>query len=505
MTAQDAQKAALQQQMYLLTLLSSLPLSPPPFLPLLNIFKCITRLSFCFSLASQTSPVAQNQSRTPNTSGFPFSQKGPGSSKTPAPSSQAIQLTGAAALHPSLSSVGLSQGTLTSAVNNAAFESAKLMNLLCHQNAQKQKEAEQLRSMQSIVAGREMAKKSNASSIQTKQEEQKSMHQMPSRQTFGIPSNDLASSYSQNLPPSAQFLLQQLIAAQGGSAQSLAQIQAALSAHPGGGVPPNLLETLALQNRMVQQAIPQTSQQLNVQPQMLPQQAQQSNLMQRQQMPINFPGLPAQISQPMTQKQQNVPPVAALNNVRPGQLDPNQLFALSLLQQQSNLVCRCLDLTQTIHAFKVDQANRNAAQQLPQQSMPVSLDAPNAEMLRQLQQSMLLDRSMNPVIRISAQLSNLLYFKLLQGQPPLSQQAQQQNLLQQLQAAQAAQNAQLQQLHGLAPGINQNQLANLVGGGMQNLLEADLLMRQMTGQQPPPNLQRSAHDRQQRAEQVGSI
>jgi hypothetical protein len=80
----------------------------------------------------------------------------------------------------------------------------------------------------------------------------------------------------------------------------------------------------------------------------------------------------------------------------------------------------------------------------------------------------------------------------------MPQQNQQQSLLQQLQLAQQAQ--QLQQLqNGLAP-INPNQLANLVGG-MPNLLEADLLMRQFTGQQPPANLQRNAQDRQQKAEQ----
>lgn len=81
-----------------------------------------------------------------------------------------------------------------------------------------------------------------------------------------------------------------------------------------------------------------------------------------------------------------------------------------------------------------------------------------------------------------------------QGLNPQQINTQQSSLLQQLQLAQA------QQQLGL-PAFNPNQLSSLVGG-MPNLLEADLLMRQMTGQQPPSNLQRSAQDRQQKAEQV---
>lgn len=314
---------------------------------------------------------ASNQNRVqPPTAAFPFAQKGPTTSRTPvsnAPqaSNVAMQLAGATALHPSLSSVGLGQGGLTAGlpVNNINSDQVKLMNLIYQQqNAQKQKEAEQLRNIQA-VAGREMAKKSNASSLQIKKE-QEQMRQTPrqmqptpqGQQQFGqgvvgLPAElanaqNLGNNYAQNLPPSAQFMLQQLMGGQG--SQQLAQMQAALA----GGVPANLLEQLALQSRMGQ--LPQQAMQAqaaqqrppNTQSQLLAQQAQAANSLQRhqqlnaQQLASNFPGLQAQMAQSVAAQQTpaNIQSVAALSNVRPGHIDPNQLLALSLIQQQANMV-----------------------------------------------------------------------------------------------------------------------------------------------------------------------
>lgn len=189
-----------------------------------------------------------------------------------------------------------------------------------------------------------MAKKSNASNLRMKEEEQKQLRQTPRQQmpqpnqqfpqNMASLSNELASvqqalanSYgAQGLPASTQMMLQQLIASQ--SSQPLTnQMQATLTAgNNTGGLPSNLLETLALQNRMAQ---------MGQQQQKLPQQrpAVSQSQMMSQQLAANFPGLQAQIAQSFGQAQQ--PTMASLNNARAGQLDPNQLLALQLLQQQS--------------------------------------------------------------------------------------------------------------------------------------------------------------------------
>jgi hypothetical protein len=330
-------------------------------------------------MASQASQNRIQQQQ--QTNAFPFAQKVPSTSRTPVPVSQsssnaATQLAGAAALHPSLSSIGLGQGGLTAGlpVNSMNSDSVKLMNLFYQQqNAQKQKEAEQLRTMQA-VAGREMAKKSNASNLRMKEEEQKQMRQTPRQMQQtpqnqfgqaigGMQANDLAASYAQNLPPSAQFMLQQLMAGQNN--QPLAQMQAALA----GGVPANLLEQLALQSRMgmqPQQSMQaQTSQQRpqNTQSQMLAQQQQQAaaaaqanNQLQRQQqlnaqqLAANFPGLQAQIAQSMAAHQTQTSITTALSNARAGQLDPNQLLALSIIQQQANMVSYLSIMTHLINS-----------------------------------------------------------------------------------------------------------------------------------------------------------
>lgn len=308
-------------------------------------------------MASQANQVQNRQLPA----GFPFAQKTP--SRTPVPpqaqpSSSNAAMNPLAALHPSLASVSINQGSLTAGVpatNSMASESAKLMNLIYQQqqqNAQEQqKKAEQLRlqqqQQQQVIAGREMAKKSNASNLRMKEEEQKQLQQrqqlqansqaqqqLLSQAMGGLPAEfanaqALANSYTQGLPASTQLMLQQLIAGQ--NSQPLAQMQAALAgSNP--GLANNLLETLALQNRQMAQL-----------PQQNPAQQRPAQL-NAQQLANNFPGLQAQIAQSIgqqIQQQQQMPPVSALNSLRAGAgpLDSNQLLSLFRQQQAvSNLI-----------------------------------------------------------------------------------------------------------------------------------------------------------------------
>ncbi|KAI6176985.1 Reticulocyte binding-like protein 2b [Aphelenchoides bicaudatus] len=404
------------------------------------------------ALASQASQVsaAANQNRIQaSTAGFPFAQqKAPGTSRTPVPTSSnaaqsslnAAQLASAAALHPSLSALGGLGGSLTAGLPVNNMDSAKLMMMY----QQKQKDEQQFRNMQAAV-GREMAKKSNASNIRIKEEpKRQTPHQqmLPQQSLAGLNelavAQSLANAFPQNLPTSTQYMLQQLIGAQNSQAQNqqLNQIQQA-----------SMLANL--QAQLTQSAAAQQRPTQNAQAQLLAvQQAAQQQAAQ------------AARQQQAVQQQLGLQSMAALNNAaRPNQqqIDQNQMLALSLLQQQASLMD--------------SQASRSLAQQIPQQQQQ-ALD--NAEILRQLQQSMMLERTLNP------QQAQLQQIAAAQAQAQQAQQAQEQRLLQQLQNAVSA--------------PNQNQVA----GG--NLLHADLLMRQMLGDQPA-NLQRNVQDRQQKTEQ----
>jgi hypothetical protein len=200
-------------------------------------------------------------------------------------------------------------GSLTSGVPINS-DSARLMNLFYQQNAQ-----EQMRNMQA-AANREMAKKSNAStSLRIREEEQKQMQQA-SRQPM-MQSAQTTQQLAQNMNPSAQLMLQQLIAN-----QQNPQMQA-LATNPN-----SMLENLILQSQLAQSMSQQRPSQIMSQ---IPGQATQNPI---QRNPQSFPTLQSQMAQSITQPA-NIQ--SLLSSARPGQIDPNQLLALQLIQHQAQV------------------------------------------------------------------------------------------------------------------------------------------------------------------------
>ncbi|KAI6215081.1 hypothetical protein M3Y94_00343000 [Aphelenchoides besseyi] len=411
------------------------------------------------------------------------------------PNTQQTAMPNTPALHPTLGAIGIAQQTANMhsmaqallpqrmPAGNMTPDNATLMNLLYqqHQSAQqkelqkknelRQKEEELLKQRQRAIQQSQSQQRPSTSNQQSAQlaaqqqaalQMQQQLLAMSGMQTALGAQAQLPQNYLlQNLPAATQFMLQEAMASQHPSATSNQTSGAAVS-HA--GLPANLLESLVAQNSRIGQFPSQVSSQpsqtpgASVQRQITSQQSSHPNL-------ANFPPAAAQPS--LTHG--TAGNVSTANVPRHAALDPSQLYAFSLLQNQA----QALDAHNALNAT-------NAAQSAQTPSVPLNLDAiNNPDALRQLQQN-LLERSMNPA----------LYAQLLQSQ---QQSAPQQNSLQLQNFLMQQQQQQLQR--GIAP-VNANQLANLVGG-IPNFLEAELLMRQMSGQQPPSNLQRTAQDRQQ--------
>ncbi|KAI6188143.1 hypothetical protein M3Y98_00322400 [Aphelenchoides besseyi] len=412
------------------------------------------------------------------------------------PNTQQTVIPNTPALHPTLGAIGIAQQTanmhsMAQALlpqrmpgGNMTPDNAALMNLIYqqHQNAQqkeiqkknelRQKEEELLKQRQRAMQQSQSQQRPSTSNQQSAQlaaqqqaalQMQQQLLAMSGMQTALGAQAQLPQNYLlQNLPAATQFMLQEAMAGQHPSA---APNQASGAAVSHAGLPANLLESLVAQNSRIGQFPSQVSSQpsqtpgASVQRQITSQQSSHPNL-------ANFPPAAAQPS--LTHG--TAGNVSTANVPRQAGLDPSQLYAFSLLQNQA----QALDAHNALNAT-------NAAQSAQTPSIPLNLDAiNNPDALRQLQQN-LLERSMNPA----------LYAQFLQSQ---QQSTPQQNSLQ-LQNFLMQQQQQQQLQRGIAP-VNANQLANLVGG-IPNFLEAELLMRQMSGQQPPSNLQRTAQDRQQ--------
>ncbi|KAI6240931.1 hypothetical protein M3Y99_00402200 [Aphelenchoides fujianensis] len=402
---------------------------------------------------------------------------GPGarfSSQTPAPAassasqSSSVAMHAAAALHPALGAIGLPQQEqlrqqqLQQAAklhpmarallpnnlpaNSMTPDGANMMNFLYqqHQQAQRQQktqqeqEAETMRQLQ--LMEKEMQKKTEMAMRQKEEESQRARQQ----------------------------------------AQQRSQLSAAQQQRPG---PSNQQQQQQQQAQLAQQ--------------------QQLQLQQQQQFLAALAGMPMQAAasgaggQPLVPPNylQNLPAATQfmLQQMMPGQQQPGASTAAQTAGLPANFLEALVAQSaagQGQQAAQLDAQAREATASVQAAQNPFGQLNANAmnnpEAFRQLQQNML-ERSMNPA----------LYAQLLQAQQQHQQQQQQSQL--QMQLVQQLQQQHQMQQRGIAP-INPNQLASLVGG-MPSMMEAELLMRQMSGQQLPSNLQRTAQDRDQIVEQ----